>query len=178
MIKPEVSDVSVRGSVSKIWGHRPSYYYLEGVQTAYSESGGSPFIASVQADFKQKFKAGMLTAGAKLTYRSNDIYHQFYEGGEYSDAFSNDLLHTELIPAAYVLFSSKIGKKFTYKAGLRGEFSTVTLTSSHEGLDVRNNDFFVSPSLSGTLRLLRIRIFRWRSRAESDVLPILSLIHI
>ena len=153
VIKPEVSDVSVRGSVSKIWGHRPSYYYLEGVQTAYSESGGSPFIASVQADFKQKLKAGMLTAGAKLTYRSNDIYHQFYEGGEYSDAFSNDLLHTELIPAAYVLFSSKIGKKFTYKAGLRGEFSTVTLTSSHEGLDVRNNDFFVSPSLSGTLRL-------------------------
>lgn len=153
VIKPEVSDVSIRGSVSKIWGHRPSYYFLEGEQVAFSESGGSPFITSLQADFKQKFKAGMLTAGAKLTYRSNDIYHKFFEGGEYSDAFSNDLLHTELIPAAYVLFSSKIGKMFTYKAGFRGEFSTVTLTSSHENLNVRNNDFFASPSLSGTLRL-------------------------
>ncbi len=153
VIKPEVSDVSIRGSVSKIWGHRPSYYFLEGEQVAFSESGGSPFITSLQADFKQKFKAGMLTAGAKLTYRSNDIYHKFLEGGEYSDAFSNDLLHTELIPAAYVLFSSKIGKMFTYKAGFRGEFSTVTLTSSHENLNVRNNDFFASPSLSGTLRL-------------------------
>lgn len=153
VIKPEVSDVSIRGSVSKIWGHRPSYYFLEGEQVAFSESGGSPFITSLQADFKQKFKEGMLTAGAKLTYRSNDIYHKFFEGGEYSDAFSNDLLHTELIPAAYVLFSSKIGKMFTYKAGFRGEFSTVTLTSSHENLNVRNNDFFASPSLSGTLRL-------------------------
>ena len=153
VIEPEVSDISVRGSISKIWGHRPSYYSLEGIQTAYSESGGSPFITSLQADFKHKLNVGMLTAGAKLTYRSNDIYHRFYEGGEYSDAFSNDLLHTEIIPAAYVLFSSRIGKNFTYKAGLRGEFSTVTLASSHEDLDIRNNDFFASPSLSGTLHL-------------------------
>ena len=30
IIKPETSDISVKGSISKIWGHRPSYYFLEG----------------------------------------------------------------------------------------------------------------------------------------------------
>ena len=157
IIKPEVSDISIRGNISKIWGHRPSYYFLEGEQVNHSNSGGSPFISSLQADFKQKFMAGTLTAGAKLTYRQNDIYHKFYswkdQRWEYSQTFSNDLMHTELIPAAYVLFTSKIGKRFTYKAGFRGEFSTVTLSSTHEDIKDRNNDFFASPSLSGTFRL-------------------------
>lgn len=152
VIKPEISDISFNASVSKIWGHRPSYYFLDGTETSYSNSGGSPFISSLQADFKQKLKAGTLTAGAKLTYRRNDIYHEFYsiDGNEwtYSESLSNDLIHTELIPAGYVLYSSRIGKKFTYKAGVRGEFSTVTLNSRHENLTDRNNDFFIAPSLS------------------------------
>ena len=157
IIKPEVSELSLRGSISKIWGHRPSYYYLEGTQVNQSNSGGSPFISSIQTDFKQKFKAGTLTAGAKLTYRQNDIYHAFYswenDSWKYSETLSNDLLHTELVPAAYVLFNSSIGRKFTYKAGFRGEFSTVTLSSTHEKLRDRRNDFFASPSLSGTYRI-------------------------
>lgn len=157
VFKPEVSDLTVKGSVSKIWGHRPSYYFLEGQEVNRSNSGGSPFITSLQADYKHKFKAGTLTAGAKLTYRSNDIFHQFNEwdgfAWQYSETFSNDLLHTELVPAAYALWGSKIGKKFTYKAGLRGEFSTVSLTSGHEQLSDRRNDFFLSPSLSGTYAL-------------------------
>ena len=33
IIKPEVSDLSIKGSVSKIWGHRPSYYFVEGEKT-------------------------------------------------------------------------------------------------------------------------------------------------
>ena len=158
VIKPETSDLTVRGSVSKIWGHRPSYYYLEGVQAHRSNSGGSPFISSLQADFKQKFKAGILSAGAKMTYRRNDIYHKFYSydgsGWVYSEAFSNDLLHNEIVPAAYILFSSKAGKKFTYKAGIRGEFSTVFLSSTHEGLEGwKKHNFFLAPSLSGTYRI-------------------------
>lgn len=157
IFKPEISDLTVRGSISKIWGHRPSYYYLEGDPVNRSNSGGSPFISTLQADYKQKLSAGTLTAGAKLTYRRNDIYHEFYSlvngSWTYSDTFSNDLLHTELIPAAYVMFASKIGKNFTYKAGLRGEYSMVTLDSSHENLQERNNDLFVSPSLSGTYML-------------------------
>ena len=157
IIQPEVSDISIKGSISKIWGHRPSYYFLEGKEVNRSNSGGSPFITALQGDYVHKYKAGTLSAGAKITYRSNDIYHQFYsmENGEwvYSEAFSNDLLHTELVPAAYIMFSAKIDRKFSYKAGLRGEFSTVTLSSTHENLQETNNSFFLAPSLSGTYKL-------------------------
>ena len=156
IIKPEVSDISFKGSISKIWGHRPSFYFLEGDEVNRSNSGGSPFITALQSDYTHRYKAGTFSAGAKITYRSNDIYHQFYsmENGEwkYSESFSNDLLHTELVPAMYMMFASKIGKNFSYKAGLRGEFSTVTLNSTHENLQDRNNNFFLAPSLSGTYK--------------------------
>jgi outer membrane receptor protein involved in Fe transport len=154
IIQPEVSDFSIKGSVSKIWGHRPSYYRMNGEPVNRSVSGGSPFIPTLQADYKRKFKTGTLTSGVKLTYRRNDIYHRFYALADdewiYSESMSNDLLHTELVPAAYAMFASRIGKKFTYKAGIRGEFSTVTLRSRHEAIDGRENGFFLAPSLSGT----------------------------
>ena len=163
IIKPEVSEISIHGSVSKIWGHRPSFYYIEGQKTNYSNSGGSPFITSLQADYKHKFKSGTLAAGAKLTYRSNDIYHRFYElNGEeeiYSEDLSNDLLHTETVPAAYAMFSSRIGRKFTYKAGLRGEMGIVTLNSQHETVDMSKNSFFLAPTLSGTYKLSKEQEF-------------------
>ena len=108
IVKPEVSDFSIKGSLSKIWGHRPSYYYREDKAVSRSNSGGSPFIPTMQIEYKHKTKMGTWTSGAKLTYRRNDIYHEFYskEGNDwnYSSEFSNDLLHTELIPAAYLLF--------------------------------------------------------------------------
>ena len=157
VIKPETSDISFRGSVSKIWGRRPSYYYLENELQNYSNSGGSPFISNFQSDFKQKLSQGTLSVGAKVTYRSNDIYHEFYtlenEGWIYSESFSNDLLHTELIPAAYVMFSSKNIGKFNYKVGLRGEYSLVTLDSKHENIDTKNDNIFIAPSLSGTYKI-------------------------
>ncbi len=157
IIKPEISDISFRGSVSKIWGKRPSYYYVGDDLMNYSNSGGSPFISNFQTDFKQKLNKGTLSAGAKVTYRSNDIYHEFYswenEDWIYSQSFSNDLLHTELIPAAYVMFSSKNIGKFNYKLGLRGEYSIVTLDSKHENINTRNDDIFISPSVSGTYKI-------------------------
>ena len=157
IIKPEISDVSFRGSVSKIWGKRPSYYYVGDKLLNYSNSGGSPFISNFQTDYKQKLNKGTLSAGAKVTYRSNDIYHEFYswenEDWIYSQSFSNDLLHTELIPAAYVMFSSKNIGKFNYKLGLRGEYSIVTLDSKHENIDTRNDDIFIAPSFSGTYKI-------------------------
>ena len=64
----------------------------------------------------------------------------------YSEPLSNDLLHTELVPAAYVMFSSKIGTRFSYKAGVRCEYSSVTLESRHESIADRNNDFFFAPN--------------------------------
>ena len=157
VIKPEVSDISFRGSVSKIWGRRPSYYYVGDELMNYSNSGGSPFISNFQTDFKRKVSKGTLSAGAKLTYRSNDIYHEFFsmenEEWIYSESFSNDLFHTELIPAAYVMFASKNIGKFSYKAGLRGEYSIVTLNSKHENLDTSDDDIFIAPSLSGTYKI-------------------------
>lgn len=157
IIKPDVSDISFRGSVSKIWGRRPSYYHVGDILQNYSNSGGSPFITNFQADYKQKLDKGSLSAGLKITYRSNDIYHDFYswENGEwiYSQSFSNDLLHTEMIPAAYIMFSSKNIGKFCFKAGLRGEYSIVTLDSRHENIKSEDDDIFVAPSLSGTYKL-------------------------
>ena len=157
IIKPEISDISFRGSVSKIWGMRPSYYYVGDDLLNYSNSGGSPFISNFQTDYKQKSNKGTFSAGAKVTYRSNEIYHEFYswenEDWIYSQSFSNDLLHTELIPAAYVMFSSKNIGKFNYKLGLRGEYSIVTLNSKHENIDTRNDDIFIAPSLSGTYKI-------------------------
>ncbi len=157
IIKPDVSDISFRGSVSKIWGRRPSYYHVGDILQNYSNSGGSPFITNFQADYKQKLDKGSLSAGLKITYRSNDIYHDFYswENGEwiYSQSFSNDLLHTEMIPAAYIMFSSKNIGKFSYKAGLRGEYSIVTLDSRHENIKSEYDDIFVAPSLSGTYKI-------------------------
>ena len=157
ILMPEVSDLTVIGSISKIWGHRPSYYYAEGEMINRSNSGGSPFISSLQIDYKHKFKAGTLSAGGKYTYRHNDIYHQFYglEDGEwkYSDALSNDLLHTESVPAAYIMFASPMKKKFSYKVGLRGELSTVCLSSHHDEVDQTNNSFFIAPSISGVYKI-------------------------
>ena len=157
IIKPDVSDITVRSSVSKIWGERPSHYWVNGIENNRSVSGGSPFIPTIQADYKHKFKAGTLANGAKLTYRRNEVYHEFYQlsGNEwmYSDEMSKDMLHTELVPAAYATFASRIGKKFSYKVGLRGEFSTVTLHSNHDAIEERNNSFFFAPSLSGTYKL-------------------------
>lgn len=157
VIRPEVSDLSVKASVSKIWGHRPSYYFLEGREANRSDSGGSPFITALQGDYAHKFKAGTLTGGVKLTYRDNDIYHRFYsrgdEGWMYSEDFSNDLRHSELVPAAYVMYSAKVGRKWSYKVGVRGEFSQVTLDSSREKLHERKNDFFVAPSVSGVYEI-------------------------
>lgn len=157
ILMPEVSDLTVLGSISKIWGHRPSYYYAEGEMINRSNSGGSPFISSLQIDYKHKFKAGTLSAGGKYTYRRNDIYHQFYgledDEWKYSDALSNDLLHTESVPAAYIMFASPMNKKFSYKVGLRGELSTVCLRSHHDEVDQTNNSFFIAPSISGVYKI-------------------------
>ena len=157
VIRPDISDVSVKASVSKIWGHRPSLYYVGDEMLNRSNSGGSPFISALQLDYKNKYKAGTLSTGVKITYRLNDIYHQFYElhsgEWEYSESLSNDLLHTETVPAAYVMFASKAGKKFSYKTGLRAELSSVTLTSTHDAVDESNAAYFLAPSLSGTYKI-------------------------
>ena len=157
IFKPDVSDITVLGSISKIWGHRPSYYYLNDEKTGYSNSGGSPFIANAQVDYKHKFNVGTLSAGAKLTYRHNEIFHEFYqadgEGWTNSFELSNDLDHTVRLPSAYVMFGSRIGQNFTYKAGVRTEISILSLSSVHNDFAADIVTPFLLPSLSASYKL-------------------------
>ena len=157
ILQPDFSEFTLGGNVSKIWGHRPSFYYLEGEQVGKSHSGGSPFISSLQGDFKFNFAPGALEFGAKMTFRMNDQYSEFStRNGEQwipSPELSADLLHREYVPALYALFSSKGIGRFSYKVGLRAEYSIVTLHSRKESIDRAKGDFFIAPSLSGTFRI-------------------------
>lgn len=157
ILQPDFSEFTLGGNVSKIWGHRPSFYYFEGKQVGKSDSGGSPFISSVQGDFKFRFASGVLDFGAKMTFRMNDQYSEFFtRSGEQwvpSPEFSADLLHQEYVPALYAMFSSKNAGRFSYKAGLRVEYSIVKLHSDKESIDKTKGDFFIAPSLSGTFRI-------------------------
>ncbi|MCR4857759.1 MAG: TonB-dependent receptor family protein [Bacteroidales bacterium] len=152
-IRPGKLTFSVKANVSKIWGHRPSYYFLEGDSVSKSVSGGSPLLTSAQTDWRIIKKYGFWDAGVKFSYRQNNIYHNFYTcdslGWDYSHQFSNDLLHREYVPAAYVQFTStKWRDRFTWSAGLRAEYSRTHLHSEKEMLDEWSQHFFLGPSLS------------------------------
>ncbi len=152
-IRPGKLTFSVKANVSKIWGHRPSYYFLEGDSVSKSVSGGSPLLTSAQTDWKFIEKYGFWDAGVKFSYRQNDIYHNFFVrdslGWDYSHQFSNDLLHREYVPAVYVQFTSTEWRdRFTWSAGLRAEYSRTHLHSEKEVLDEWSQHFFLGPSLS------------------------------
>ena len=152
-IRPGKLTFSVKANVSKIWGHRPSYYFLEGDSVSKSVSGGSPLLTSAQTDWRVIKKYGFWDAGVKFSYRQNDIYHNFYTrdslGWDYSHQFSNDLMHREYVPAAYVQFTSTEWRdRFTWSAGLRAEYSRTHLHSEKEVLDEWSQHFFLGPSLS------------------------------
>ena len=144
-------------SLSAINGHRPSYYY-EQTASAFemvqrSESGGHPRIAALQLDYMAPMGRGKLETGVKMTYRQNDIDHKMYEYDAATDAWqlsvplSNDLRHREYIPAAYAMYSSKLNGQLTMKAGLRLEYSRVTLQNDKDRLDEASNCYFVAPNL-------------------------------
>lgn len=152
-IRPGKLTFSVKANVSKIWGHRPSYYFLEGDSVSKSVSGGSPLLTSAQTDWRVIEKYGFWDAGVKFSYRQNDIYHNFFVrdslGWDYSHQFSNDLMHREYVPAAYVQFTSTEWRdRFTWSAGLRAEYSRTHLHSEKEVLDEWSQHFFLGPSLS------------------------------
>lgn len=152
-IRPRKLSFSIKANVSKIWGHRPSYYFLEGDSVSKSVSGGSPLLTSAQTDWSIIEKYGYWNAGVKFSYRQNDIYHNFFVrdslGWDYSHQFSNDLMHREYVPAAYVQFTSTEWRdRFTWSAGLRAEYSRTHLHSEKELLDEWSQHFFLGPSLS------------------------------
>lgn len=148
--KPDTAVMIWTASISKIWGHRPSFYFLEGDSIGKSNSGGSPLITFAQGEFFIKKSYGTWNSGAKFTYRQNNIFHEFYnlseKGWEYSDVYSNDLMHREFIPAAYMLFTSNPQKPFTWNAGLRVEYSCVKLHSEKSVVDKSTHHIFIAPS--------------------------------
>lgn len=153
IFEPEKKELEIKGTLSKIWGHRPSYYYEEGVMVQKSVSGGSPFNTSLQLDYMTTTGKGKLESGAKMTYRQNNIDHKMYEinhkTGEWEQSIplSDDLQHREYIPAAYAMFSSRFNPALSYKAGVRMEYSYVTLFSVKEMLDDDSDCWFVAPNL-------------------------------
>ena len=157
LFEPGRREVSVIASLSAINGHRPSYYYeqrasaFEMVQR--SESGGHPRIAALQLDYMAPLGRGKLETGVKMTYRQNNIDHKMYEHDAATDTWqqsiplSNDLRHREYIPAAYAMYSSKLTGQLSMKAGLRLEYSRVTLRNDKDLLDEASNCYFVAPNL-------------------------------
>lgn len=149
---PGKREFSTMLSLSAINGHRPSYYYEDDFMTQYSESGGHPRIVAFQLNYMSTLGKGKLETGVKMTYRKNNIDHKMYERDEtdswqMSLPLSNDLKHREYIPAAYVMYSSKLSKKLSYKAGVRFEYIHVALRGEKDNLDETSDYFFVAPNV-------------------------------
>ena len=154
LFDPGKKELSVNASVSSITGHRPSFYYEGGKMVQKSQSGGHPFIAALQTDYLTMLGKGMFETGAKMTYRQNNIDHKMFEWDDVTNDWvlsmplSNDLTHREYIPALYAMYSGKFTEKLSFKAGVRFEYSYVTLHSEKEKLDDHSDCWFLSPSLS------------------------------
>lgn len=149
---PGKREFSTMLSLSAINGHRPSYYYEDDFMTQYSESGGHPRIAAFQLDYMTTLGKGKLETGVKMTYRKNNIDHKMYERDEtdswlLSLPLSNDLKHREYIPAAYVMFSSKLSNKLSYKTGVRFEYSHVSLLGEKDNLNETSDCYFIAPNV-------------------------------
>ena len=158
IFEPGKREFSTMVSLSAINGHRPSYYYEDDYMTQYSESGGHPRIAAFQMDYMTTLGKGKLETGVKITYRKNNIDHKMYErdaadSWQLSLPLSNDLKHREYIPAAYVMYSSKLSNKLPYKAGVRFEYSRVSLRGEKDNLDETSDCFFVAPNVMLNYRI-------------------------
>lgn len=158
IFEPGKREFSTMVSLSAINGHRPSYYYEDDYMTQYSESGGHPRIAAFQMDYMTTLGKGKLETGVKMTYRKNNIDHKMYErdaadSWQLSLPLSNDLKHREYIPAAYVMYSSKLSNKLSYKAGVRFEYSRVSLRGEKDNLDETSDCFFVAPNIMLNYRI-------------------------
>ncbi len=165
IFQPNRRTINVLASFSAINGHRPSYYYeqiadgdsLQMVQR--SESGGHPRIAAFQMDYMAPLGKGKMESGLKMTYRHNNIDHKMYERNLLTDEWqlsiplSNDLRHREYIPAVYAMWSAKYQERLSMKAGLRMEYSHVTLQNDKDHLDEASDYWFVAPNLMLNYRI-------------------------
>ena len=153
LFTPGKKELSMVASASSIKGNRPSYYYEEGTMVQRSVSGGHPLNVAFQLDYTTMLGKTKLEVGGKMTYRQNNIDHKMYERPTEADEWSlsvplsNDLEHREYIPALYGMVSGKFTQRLTYKAGVRMEYSRVTLHSDKEQLDDESDTWFLAPNL-------------------------------
>ncbi len=151
--------LSVSANFSRNKGSRPSDYFIEGELLQRSEGGGSPTIASMQADFSHKNRnGGKMETGIKGFSRWNTFTYQFYrmEGNPgqwvYDSLFSNDLDFNEFIWAAYMNYSDTLFRRIQFRAGLRMEYNTAHLRQNSSGYTDDRDFLFPFPNL-----LLRYR---------------------
>lgn len=151
--------LSVSANFSRNKGSRPSDYFIEGELLQRSEGGGSPTIASMQADFSHKNRhGGKMETGIKGFSRWNTFTYHFYrlEGSSgkwaYDSLFSNDLDFNEFIWAAYVNYGDTLLRKVQFRAGLRVEYNTARLRQYSNGYADNRDYLFPFPNL-----LLRYR---------------------
>lgn len=128
------NEISFDAFYSHTNGSRPSDYYINNVYLQKSQAGGTPVNTTFQVDyFKQLFKTGRMETGAKLFSRKNSFTNRFYDkdtlSGEWItvSSFSSDLIHTENIYSAYLMYSDSLMKKLFYKIGGRLEYNSSNL---------------------------------------------------
>ena len=146
--------LSVSANFSRNKGSRPSDYFIEGELLQRSEGGGSPTIASLQADFSNKNRhGGKMETGIKGFTRWNTFTYHFYrmEGNPgqwvYDSLFSNDLDFNEFIWAAYANYSNTLFRKIQFRAGLRIEYNTARLRQYNSRYADDRDYFFPFPNL-------------------------------
>jgi iron complex outermembrane receptor protein len=83
-------------------------------------------IWAAKTDYEQPMgKNGTFESGLKVSYVSsnnNALYWNVINGTDAVDTtFTNDFIYTEYIYAGYVSYARKLGRRFYFKVGLRGE---------------------------------------------------------
>lgn len=154
VLKKDISDLTFRGSISRTKGERPGEYYEDGVFVQKSTGGGYPTNFSFQSDYSHKIPgAGLAEAGLKFFSRGNTFKTETYQYDQptqswfYSAFLSSDLTHDEDILAGYLNFSSASNKSFTYKLGLRAEYSTSFFKIIENPEEIYSTKLFVAPSV-------------------------------
>ncbi|OFY33912.1 MAG: hypothetical protein A2X17_02035 [Bacteroidetes bacterium GWF2_41_61] len=154
VLKKEISDLTFRGSFSRTKGERPGEYYEDGVFVQKSDGGGHPTNFSFQSDYAQKIPGiGLAEGGLKFFSRGNTfktetyLFDQTSQSWIYNTFLSSDLTHDEDILSGYLNFSSASNKSFTYKIGVRAEYSTSFFRIIENPEEIYTTKLFLSPSL-------------------------------
>jgi outer membrane receptor protein involved in Fe transport len=160
VIKPKVSEITLKGTFSQNRGQRFSFYEEDGEISQKSQGGGYPKNMTLQADHFVKFaKERLLESGLKFFYRGNDFKFETFDhniqNGEWelNVFFSSDLYYQENIYSAYTNYGGGLGNGYSYKAGIRVEYSESELNIRKENERIEKYHFFPAPFLMFSKRL-------------------------